>query len=162
MRQLQDSAQQQVREDIAFGSKRDLLRLSRRTTQEWRSHTTIAPPLPPSIAPPITPPPLHHHLHHRLIITRSSLFPAEGQSSTPPTMSPGMTARVSVPFEIDYDRPFRKTSEVGEEWLFCVRKLKDGMVILGARTDGLPGDVEGRIEADAKRFGGSVAEALLC
>jgi hypothetical protein len=127
-RQLQDSAQQ-VREDIAFGSKWDLLGY-RRTTREGAADSIL------------------------IVSSGGTIVDASNYVA-------GMTARVSVPFEIDYDRPFRKTSEVGEEWLFCVRKLKDGMVILGARTDGLPGDVEGRIEADAKRFGGSVAEALL-
>src|ERR1039458_8290880 len=53
-----------------------------------------------------------------------------------------------------------RTSEVGEEWLFNVHRLTDGMAIVGARSGGLPANVERRIEADAKRFGGSVAEAL--
>ena len=74
--------------------------------------------------------------------------------------APGMTGRISIPFRTDSDRPFHFTSDVGEEWLLYVKKLMDGRVILGARVDGLPADVESRIETNATRFGASVAEAL--
>jgi hypothetical protein len=73
---------------------------------------------------------------------------------------PGMTGRVSIPFKTDFDRPFHVTSELGEQWLVDVRRLIDGTVILGARVDGLPIDVESRIETNAKHFGGTVADAL--
>jgi len=74
--------------------------------------------------------------------------------------APGFLQNVSFPFSFKYDEPFRAKSDVGENWVFYVRKLKDGMAILGARGDGLPEDLEQRIRINAERFGNSVAQAI--
>lgn len=73
---------------------------------------------------------------------------------------PGMVARVSEPFGVEYDRPFRFKSEVGETWNLYVHKLTDGLVILGARAEITPGDIAARFTANADRFGRSVSDAL--
>jgi hypothetical protein len=71
----------------------------------------------------------------------------------------GMLARVSLPFGVEYDRPFRFTSDVAETWNLYVHPLNDGIVILGARTEISPPNVNERFVASAARFGRNVADA---
>lgn len=66
---------------------------------------------------------------------------------------------VSLPFAFEYGRPFRFSSDVGENWALYVRKLPDGLIVLGARTEMAPKDVEALFASTAARFGASVAEA---
>jgi hypothetical protein len=73
--------------------------------------------------------------------------------------APGILAKARFPFTFKYDQPFRAMSDVGEEWLFYVHKLKDGAVILGIRTDGLPQDIEQRFRVNVQQFAGSASEA---
>jgi len=74
--------------------------------------------------------------------------------------STGFLPKVSFPFVFKYDEPFHAKSDVGEDWVFYVHKLKDGMAILGVRSDGLPGDVEQRMRINAVRFGNTLAQAV--
>jgi len=74
--------------------------------------------------------------------------------------APSLLPKVSFPFVFKDDEPFRAKSDVGENWVFYVHKLKDGMAILGTRTDGLLEDVEQRIRINAKRLGNTVAQAV--
>src|SRR5713101_9435300 len=69
---------------------------------------------------------------------------------------PGMVLLVSLPFSVEYDRPFRFTSNVGETWNFYVHKLTDGLVILGARAEITPENIATRFTSNANRFGGKV------
>ena len=73
---------------------------------------------------------------------------------------PGTVSAVSLPFPLEFERPIRTKSDVGEEWLIFVHSLKDGMVILGTRTDVLPERVEQRFKENAARFGATTKEAL--
>jgi Putative DNA-binding domain len=70
-----------------------------------------------------------------------------------------MLFRVSLPFVFEYGRPFRFSSDVGEDWDLYVRKLPDGLIVLGVRTEMAPKGVDALFESTAARFGASVAEA---
>ncbi len=72
----------------------------------------------------------------------------------------GLVTRVSFPFAVEYDRPFRAKSDVGEEWLLYVHPVIGGSVVLGARADVLPENVEPLLKENVLRFGSTVAEAL--
>ena len=72
----------------------------------------------------------------------------------------GMVSQVSIPFTFDYDRPVRFLSDVGEDWSLYVHKLRDGMVVLGARKETAPGDIDELFASNAARFGESIEEAL--
>jgi hypothetical protein len=71
----------------------------------------------------------------------------------------GMLSRVSFPFRFEYQRPFQFSSEVGEKWNLYVHRLSDGLVILGAREEISPPDINERFAKNAARFGSSVGEA---
>ena len=73
---------------------------------------------------------------------------------------PGTVSRVSLPFGLEYDRPFRFTSDVGETWNLYAHKLTDGLVILGARAEITPENIATRFTSNANRFGGKVSDAL--
>src|SRR5258707_1153783 len=73
---------------------------------------------------------------------------------------PSMLFRVSLPFNIEYERSFPFTSAVGENWSLHVRKLRDGLVILGVRAEVTPPNVRERFVATSERFGNSIANAL--
>ena len=47
----------------------------------------------------------------------------------------GMVSQVSLPFAFEYDHPVRFLSDVGEDWNLYVHKLRDGVVVLGARKE---------------------------
>jgi len=72
---------------------------------------------------------------------------------------PGMLGHVSLPFLFDFDRPFKFSSDVGENWNLYVHKLRDGIVILGVRAEITPEDLQERFIANASRFGSNVADA---
>jgi hypothetical protein len=66
----------------------------------------------------------------------------------------GMLPRVFLPFGVEYDRPFRFTSDVAETWNLYVHSLSNGMVILGARSEISPPNVNARApssDADSKQ-----------
>jgi hypothetical protein len=71
----------------------------------------------------------------------------------------GMLSRVSLPFGFDYDLPFQFTSDVGEKWNLYVHRLSDGIVILGARDDVTPPNINERFTRNVARFGSSVKDA---
>jgi hypothetical protein len=72
----------------------------------------------------------------------------------------GMISQVSLPFAVEYDHPVRFLSEVGEDWHLYVHKLRDGVVVLGVRTEIAPEDVGGLFASNVARFGASVGDAL--
>jgi Putative DNA-binding domain len=72
----------------------------------------------------------------------------------------GMVSQVSLPFTFEYDHPVRFLSDVGEDWNFYVHKLRDGIVVLGARKETTPEGINGLFASNAARFGTSVVEAL--
>src|SRR5262249_53568716 len=51
-------------------------------------------------------------------------------------------------------------TDVGETWLLDVHELRDGKAIVGARGDSLPGDIRSRLEANGRRFGNTLREAM--
>jgi hypothetical protein len=71
-----------------------------------------------------------------------------------------MLGRVSLPFRFDFDRPFKFSSDVGENWNLHVHKLRDGIVILGVRAEITPENLQGLFLTNASRFGASVADGL--
>jgi hypothetical protein len=73
---------------------------------------------------------------------------------------PGMLNRVSLPFSIEFDRPFTFSSDVHENWHLYVHKLRDGLVILGVRDEIAPKDLERQFAINAARFGADVHDGL--
>jgi hypothetical protein len=71
----------------------------------------------------------------------------------------GMLAHVSLPFRVEYDRPFSFESDVGETWNLYVHRLSDGVVVLGVRNDMAPPNVNERFVEAAARFGRDVSDA---
>jgi hypothetical protein len=43
----------------------------------------------------------------------------------------GILPKARFPFNFKYEQSFRAKSDVGEDWLFYVHRLKDGVVVLG-------------------------------
>jgi hypothetical protein len=72
----------------------------------------------------------------------------------------GMLSSVSLPFPVEFDHPFTFTSDVGETWKLYMHKLSDGVVILGARAEITPANLNERFAKSAARFGGKVADAV--
>jgi hypothetical protein len=72
----------------------------------------------------------------------------------------GMVSNVSIPFIIEYERPFQFTSDVGEVWNLYIHRLNDGLVVLGAREGTAPADIAQRFVASAARFGNNLGHAL--
>src|SRR5262249_1989606 len=70
----------------------------------------------------------------------------------------GILPKASFPFNFKNEQSFRARSDVGEDWLFYVHRLKDGAVILGVRAEELTQDVEQRIRLNAQRFGNTIGE----
>lgn len=73
---------------------------------------------------------------------------------------PGMVSQVSLPFVFQYDRPFRFSSDVGEDWNLYVHSLHDGTVVLGSRKEITPEGVDALFSSNAARFGNTISEAL--
>jgi len=71
----------------------------------------------------------------------------------------GMILHVSLPFAFQYDYPVSFLSDVGEYWNLYVHKLSDGIVVLGARKEVTPEDINERFASNAARFGASVKDA---
>jgi hypothetical protein len=71
----------------------------------------------------------------------------------------GMVSHVSLPFAFEYDRAIRYSSDVGEDWNLYVHKLRDGIVVLGARKETTPEGVDELFDTNAARFGGTIGEA---
>lgn len=70
-----------------------------------------------------------------------------------------MLSRVDLPFRVEYDRPIQFTSDVDETWYLYIHRLDDGVVILGARIEIIPPNVNERFVENAARFGRTVADA---
>jgi hypothetical protein len=67
---------------------------------------------------------------------------------------------VSLPFAVRYDSPLQFSSDVGEDWTLYVHKLRDGEVVLGARKEMAPENIDALFISNASRFGDSVKDAL--
>ncbi len=67
---------------------------------------------------------------------------------------------VSLPFAVRYDRPLQFSSDVGEDWTLYVHKLRDGEVVLGARKEMAPENINALFISNVSRFGASVKDAL--
>ena len=72
----------------------------------------------------------------------------------------GMIPHASLPFAVEYDHPIHFLSDVGEDWNLYVHKLRDGIVVLGARKGISPEGMNDLFASTAARFGATVGEAL--
>ena len=66
---------------------------------------------------------------------------------------PGMVSQVSLPFVFQYDRPFRFSSDVGEDWNLYVHSLHDGTVVLGSRKEITPEGVDALFSSTRRASG---------
>jgi hypothetical protein len=72
----------------------------------------------------------------------------------------GTVTYADLPAGLTYDKPFVMKSSLGEEWHLFARKVKGGLVIVGASGFESTPDIDERLIETSKRFGDTFETAL--
>jgi len=72
----------------------------------------------------------------------------------------GTVSYADPPAGISYEQPSLVKSSLGEEWHLLARKVKGGLVVVGASTSNSTPDINTRLLETAKQFGDSVGSAM--
>jgi len=72
----------------------------------------------------------------------------------------GTITYAELPTFLNYDKPFVMKSSLGEEWHLFARKVKGGLVIVGASAFESTPDIDERLIETSKRFGDTLESAL--